>query len=33
VAPPVVLNATHALALEHVSLSDLKTHALDPDLA
>ncbi|MBE9136552.1 DUF2237 domain-containing protein [Nodosilinea sp. LEGE 07088] len=33
VAPPVALNATHALALEHVSLADLKNHALDTDLA
>lgn len=29
VAPPVMLNATHAAAIEHVSLSDLKDHALD----
>ncbi len=29
VAPPVVLNATHAAAIEHVALSDLKDHALD----
>jgi uncharacterized protein (DUF2237 family) len=29
VAPPVVLGATHAAALEHVNLSDLKDHALD----
>ncbi|WOD37800.1 DUF2237 domain-containing protein [Nodosilinea sp. E11] len=29
VAPPVVLNATHAAAVEHVSLADLKHHALD----
>lgn len=29
VAPPVLLNATHALALEYVSLSDLQSHALD----
>jgi uncharacterized protein (DUF2237 family) len=28
-APPVVLNATHAVALEVVSLEDLKRHALD----
>ncbi|NKB18340.1 MAG: DUF2237 family protein, partial [Pseudanabaena sp. CRU_2_10] len=27
VAPPVVLSATHALALEYVSLSELKQHA------
>lgn len=29
VAPPVVLGATHEAALEIVSLSDLKRHALD----
>ena len=29
VAPPVVLNATHAAAVEHVGLADLKDHALD----
>lgn len=28
VAPPVVLAATHAAALEYVSLNDLKQHAL-----
>jgi uncharacterized protein (DUF2237 family) len=28
VAPPVVLSATHALALEYVSLEQLKQHAL-----
>jgi uncharacterized protein (DUF2237 family) len=28
VAPPVVLEATHAAALEFVSLDDLQTHAL-----
>jgi len=28
VAPPVVLEATHAAALEYVSLSDLKSYAL-----
>lgn len=28
-APPVVLSATHARALEIVSLADLKRHALD----
>jgi uncharacterized protein len=28
VAPPVVLEATHASALEFVSLADLETHAL-----
>jgi hypothetical protein len=30
VAPPVVLEATHAKALEFVSLEALKAHALDP---
>ncbi len=29
VAPPVILSATHAVALEHVSLDELKQHALD----
>lgn len=29
-APPVVLSATHASALEYVSLSELKRHAVDP---
>lgn len=29
VAPPIVLGATHEAALEIVSLSDLKRHALD----
>ncbi|TVQ15110.1 MAG: DUF2237 domain-containing protein [Leptolyngbya sp. DLM2.Bin27] len=29
VAPPVVLKATHAAALEHVNLADLKDNALD----
>ncbi len=29
VAPPVILAATHAAALEYVSLADLKQHALD----
>jgi uncharacterized protein len=29
VAPPVVLAATHASAIEHVSLSDLEHQALD----
>lgn len=29
VAPPVILSATHALALEHVSLEDLKKNAVD----
>jgi hypothetical protein len=28
VAPPVVLEATHASALEFVSLADLEAHAL-----
>ncbi|HEX5538724.1 MAG TPA: DUF2237 family protein, partial [Methylophilaceae bacterium] len=27
-APPVILEATHELALKHVSLADLKYHAL-----
>jgi uncharacterized protein (DUF2237 family) len=30
VAPPVMLSATHASALEYVSLDELKQHALDP---
>ena len=29
VAPPVILSATHASALEYVSLSQLKQHALE----
>ena len=29
VAPPVVLSATHAAALEYVSLTELKQYALD----
>lgn len=29
VAPPVVLSATHASAVEYVSLNELKQHALD----
>jgi uncharacterized protein (DUF2237 family) len=29
VAPPVVLAATHASALEYVSMAELKPHALD----
>ncbi len=29
VAPPVMLEATHAAAIEHVSLADLKNYALD----
>ncbi|QZZ19489.1 DUF2237 domain-containing protein [Leptothermofonsia sichuanensis E412] len=29
VAPPVVLSATHASALEYVSLNDLKQHAIN----
>jgi uncharacterized protein (DUF2237 family) len=28
-APPVILAATHELALRHVSIEDLKRHALD----
>lgn len=28
VAPPVILSATHALALEHVSVDELKQHAV-----
>jgi uncharacterized protein len=28
-APPVLLESTHISVLEHVALSDLKTHALD----
>ncbi|PSN15384.1 DUF2237 domain-containing protein [filamentous cyanobacterium CCT1] len=28
VAPPVMLEATHAAAVEHVALSDLKDHAI-----
>jgi len=28
-APPVVLSATHASAVEYVSLDDLKEHAID----
>lgn len=31
VAPPVLLQATHATAVEHVSLADLTDHALDGD--
>lgn len=31
VAPPVMLDATHVAAIEHVSLADLKDHALDID--
>ncbi len=30
VAPPVILAATHAAALEHVPLETLRQHALDP---
>jgi uncharacterized protein (DUF2237 family) len=30
VAPPVVLEATHASALEFVSLADLEANALSP---
>lgn len=29
VAPPVILSATHASALEHISLDQLKQHAFD----
>lgn len=29
-APPVILSATHASALEFVDLADLRHHALDP---
>jgi uncharacterized protein (DUF2237 family) len=29
VAPPVILAATHALALEYVTLDELKQHAID----
>ena len=29
VAPPVILSATHASALEYVSMAELKQHALD----
>lgn len=32
VAPPVMLEATHATAVEHVALADLKQHALDSSL-
>ncbi len=28
-APPVYLNSTHVVALEHASLDDLKKHAID----
>jgi uncharacterized protein (DUF2237 family) len=31
VAPPVVLEATHASALEYVSLEQLKDHAMPPE--
>jgi len=31
VAPPVKLAATHAIALEHVSLDDLKHYAVDAE--
>lgn len=31
IAPPVILSATHATALEYVSLDDLKQHALSPE--
>jgi hypothetical protein len=29
-APPVVLEATHAAALEYVALEELQQHAIDP---
>lgn len=31
VAPPVILSATHATAIEYVSMDDLKQHALSLD--
>ena len=31
VAPPVILSATHAMALEYVSMDDLNQHALSPE--
>jgi uncharacterized protein (DUF2237 family) len=31
VAPPVLLGATHVAALEYVSLSDLLSHAEEPE--
>ncbi len=31
VAPPVVLEATHASSLEYVSMADLQAHALKPN--
>lgn len=31
VAPPVVMEATHALTLEWASLTDLRAHAVDSD--
>ncbi|WP_410500334.1 DUF2237 family protein [Chroococcidiopsis sp. SAG 2025] len=31
VAPPIILQSTHASALEYVSLSELRQHALDRD--
>lgn len=31
VAPPVVLEATHISAIEHLSLEDLKRHAVDAE--
>ena len=31
VAPPVVLAATHISALEFVNMSDLETHAIEPE--
>ncbi|HLO47527.1 MAG TPA: DUF2237 domain-containing protein [Kamptonema sp.] len=33
VAPPVVLSATHARALESVSLKDLKKHAINEEIS
>lgn len=33
VAPPIILEATHAAALDYVSLEQLKEHALDAEAA
>ena len=33
VAPPVILEATHEMALKHVSLEQLKQNALDTEAA
>ena len=33
VAPPVILSATHARALESVSLKDLKKHAINEEIS